>query len=137
MTVSDAVRETMTAGALLFDMDGTLVDPQSSIESVWFEFADRHGIDRAVVANALPGRVASDIIERVLGPGADIESEVQWIRLQENRNAQPVEAMSGAARFVASVPADRWAVVTSATRLMMVRRLKGLFDFNRVAQHEV
>ena len=61
--------------ALLFDMDGTLVDSQASIEAVWFEFADRHGVDRAVVAQALPGRIASDIIVRVLGNRANVEDQ--------------------------------------------------------------
>ncbi|MDV6272992.1 HAD-IA family hydrolase [Rhodococcus erythropolis] len=104
-------------------MDGTLVDSQASIEAVWFEFADRHGIDRAVVAQALPGRIASDIIVQVLGKRANVESELNWIRQSEQQNSHPVRAIAGAEKFLASVPPERWAIVTSAPRSMMERRL--------------
>nr|WP_255122958.1 hypothetical protein [Rhodococcus sp. 14-2470-1b] len=104
-------------------MDGTLVDSHASIEAVWFEFAQRHDVDRSIVAEALPGRLAADIVLRVLGPAADVRSELQWIRERERRSVVPVQPIAGAARFLASVPPERWAVVTSATRSMMVRRL--------------
>jgi sugar-phosphatase len=117
------IRRSIDAAAFLFDMDGTLVDSHASIEAVWFEFAERHGVDKAVVAEALPGRLAADIILRVLGPTADIRAELQWIRDQEHHCLVPVRPIAGAAQFLASVPADRWAVVTSASRSMMVRRL--------------
>lgn len=128
------VTRSITAHALLFDMDGTLVDSHASIEAVWFAFADRHGVDRATVAEALPGRVASDIIVRVLGSGVDVEAELRWIRLQESRNEIAATAVPGSSEFLASVPAHRWAVVTSAPRAMMVRRLtEAGLDVPRVA----
>lgn len=120
---SSPIRQSITAGAFLFDMDGTLVDSHASIEAVWFEFAQRHDVDRSIVAEALPGRLAADIVLRVLGPAADVRSELQWIRERERRSVVPVQPIAGAARFLASVPPERWAVVTSATRSMMVRRL--------------
>lgn len=123
MTAPGTTTETVTARALLFDMDGTLVDSRASIEAVWFEFADRHGIERARVAEVLPGRIASDIIAAVLGTTADVASELAWIKRCENLNSTPVHAISGASEFLSSVPADRWAVVTAAPRAMMIRRL--------------
>lgn len=121
MTVGVARR--IVASALLFDMDGTLVDSHASIEAVWFAFADRHGIDRRVVAAALPGRIASDIITTVLGSHADVSTELQWIRLQEERTTESVGPVAGAREVLESVPDGQWAVVTSAPRAMMTRRL--------------
>jgi sugar-phosphatase len=113
----------ITAAAFLFDMDGTLVDSHESIEAVWFAFAERHGVDKAVMSNALPGRLAADIILRVLGPTADLREALNWIREREQQSLVPVRPIAGAEQFLASVPANRWAVVTSASRSMMVRRL--------------
>ena len=36
---------TLTARAVLFDMDGTLVDSTSIVEQVWTTFAARYGLD--------------------------------------------------------------------------------------------
>ena len=119
----DSIRRSIPAAAFLFDMDGTLVDLHASIEAVWFEFAERHGVDKAVMAKALPGRLAADIILRVLGPAADLRAALRWIREREQQSLVPVRPIAGAEEFLASVPADRWAVVTSASRSMMVRRL--------------
>nr|WP_296775500.1 HAD-IA family hydrolase [Rhodococcus sp. (in: high G+C Gram-positive bacteria)] len=124
MTAPGETTETVTAQALLFDMDGTLVDSQASIEAVWFEFADRHGVERERVAEVLPGRIAPDIIAAILGPTADVAAELAWIRRCEDLNSTPVHAVSGAPEFLSSLPADRWAVVTAAPRAMMIRRLE-------------
>ncbi|MCZ4521016.1 HAD-IA family hydrolase [Rhodococcus ruber] len=120
---SSRIRRSVTATAFLFDMDGTLVDSHASIEAVWFEFAERHGVDKAVMAKALPGRLAADIILRVLGPTADLRAALRWIREREHQSPVPVRPIAGTKEFLASVPRDRWAVVTSASRSMMVRRL--------------
>jgi sugar-phosphatase len=117
------LRRSITAAAFLFDMDGTLVDSHESIEAVWFEFAERHGVDKAVMAKALPGRLAADIVLRVLGPTADLRAALRWIREREHQNLVPVRPIAGAQTFLDAVPPDRWAVVTSASRSMMVRRL--------------
>nr|WP_314144348.1 HAD-IA family hydrolase [uncultured Rhodococcus sp.] len=120
---SGSISQSVTAAAFLFDMDGTLVDSHASIEAAWFEFAERHGVDKAVMARALPGRLAADIILRVLGPTADLRAELAWIREREQQCSVPVRPIAGAEQFLASLPSDRWAVVTSASRSMMVRRL--------------
>ncbi|MET4542390.1 beta-phosphoglucomutase-like phosphatase (HAD superfamily) [Arthrobacter bambusae] len=35
----------LTVRAVLFDMDGTLVDSTAIVEQVWLEFAERYGLD--------------------------------------------------------------------------------------------
>ena len=81
------------------------------------------GSGKTMMAKALPGRLAADIILRVLGPAADLRAALRWIREREQQSLVPVRPIAGAEEFLASVPADRWAVVTSASRSMMVRRL--------------
>ncbi|MFF4396431.1 HAD-IA family hydrolase [Streptomyces sp. NPDC001480] len=115
----------VTAGALLFDMDGTLVDSADSIDRVWREFAARHRLDPDTVLAALPGRTAHDIVAGLL-PAAGfsgITAEVAWIRAREEATADTVTEIPGARRLLTSLPAHTWAVVTSASRTMTERRL--------------
>ncbi|MGN9759886.1 HAD-IA family hydrolase [Streptomyces sp. SD31] len=115
----------VTARALLFDMDGTLVDSAASIDRVWREFAARHRLDPVTVLAALPGRTAHDIVAGLL-PAAGfstVTAEVAWIRAREEATADTVTEIPGAGRLLASLPADAWAVVTSASRTMTERRL--------------
>lgn len=116
---------TLTAGALLFDMDGTLVDSADSIDRVWREFAARHGLDAGDVLAALPGRTAHDIVAGLLPAAApsDVTAEVGWIRAREEATADSVTEIRGARRLLTSLPAHSWAVVTSASRTMTERRL--------------
>ncbi|MEV5343804.1 HAD-IA family hydrolase [Streptomyces sp. NPDC052676] len=115
----------VTARALLFDMDGTLVDSADSIDRVWREFAARHRLDPSTVLAALPGRTAHDIVSGLL-PAAgslDVTAEVTWIRAREEATTDTVTEIPGARRLLTSLPAHTWAVVTSASRTMTERRL--------------
>ncbi|MEU6375037.1 HAD-IA family hydrolase [Streptomyces sp. NPDC046909] len=112
----------LTARALLFDMDGTLVDSAESIDRVWREFAGRHRLDPATVLAALPGRTAHDIVAGFL-PAAEVTAEVAWIRAREEATADTVTEIPGARRLLTSLPDRTWAVVTSASRTMTERRL--------------
>ncbi|QNG20443.1 HAD-IA family hydrolase [Rhodococcus triatomae] len=116
--------EAVTVQALLFDMDGTLVDSAMSIERVWLAFARRHVLDPVAVLTALPGRTAPDIVAGLLGPEADVDAEVRWVRECESGRVDGIRAIRGAARLLAALPAQRWAIVTSATRTMMELRLE-------------
>ncbi|MFD3840022.1 HAD-IA family hydrolase [Streptomyces sp. NPDC058642] len=115
----------VTARALLFDMDGTLVDSADSIDRVWRAFATRHRLDPVTVLAALPGRTAPDIVAGLL-PASDlstVSAEVAWIREREEATADTVTEIPGARRLLTSLPARTWAVVTSASRTMTERRL--------------
>ena len=48
----------LTARAVLFDMDGTLVDSTAVVEQVWTAFAAEHGLDaQAIIATGLADTV--------------------------------------------------------------------------------
>jgi sugar-phosphatase len=115
----------VTVRALLFDMDGTLVDSADSIDRVWRDFATRHRLDPATVLAALPGRTAPDIVAGLLpaAGSSDVAAEVAWIRAREEATVDSVTEIPGARRLLASLPAHTWAVVTSASRTMTERRL--------------
>ncbi|MCE3294274.1 MAG: 2-deoxyglucose-6-phosphatase [Arthrobacter sp.] len=86
---------TLTARAILFDMDGTLVDSTAVVEQVWGEFAARYGLDIAEILRTSHGVQAGDTVRRFAPAGSDV-----------------------------SLPADAVALVTSADRILADIRME-------------
>lgn len=110
--------------AFLFDMDGTILTSIRAAERVWASWARRHGLDPAVLLPTIHGVRAEDTIARQNLPGVDVRSEAQWILAAELEDMEGVEAIPGAAAFIDALPPDRWAVVTSAPRVLAQRRIQ-------------
>jgi sugar-phosphatase len=111
-------------GALLFDMDGTIISSVAAAERVWTAWAERQGLDAAAFLQKIHGVRGIDVITRLELPGVDPEAEVEAILLAEIEDVGGIEAIDGAAAFLASLPPDRWAIVTSSPRNLALRRLK-------------
>ncbi|MDQ4138823.1 MAG: HAD-IA family hydrolase [Actinomycetota bacterium] len=114
-----------TARALLFDMDGTLVDSIDVVEVAWRRFADRFGIDAELVLQSIHGIRAEDSIRRWAPPGTDIPAVVDELTEFEIREAAHTLALPGAVEFLDAVPLAAHALVTSATLPVAVARMKG------------
>ncbi|WMJ68394.1 HAD-IA family hydrolase [Stenotrophomonas sp. 24(2023)] len=110
--------------AFLFDMDGTLLTSIEAAERVWGAWARRHGIDPAVLLPTIHGVRVEETIARQQLPGIDIAREARAITDAELDDMHGVHAIEGAAAFLRSLPADAWAVVTSAPRLLAERRMQ-------------
>ena len=104
---------TLKTQAILFDMDGTLVDSGAVISRVLRRWGDHHGIDRERIANLPRGQRTSDTIAG-LAPHLDLKTEVASLDAAEHGDLEGVTEISGAAKLVAAIPAERWALVTSA-----------------------
>ncbi|WP_426235940.1 HAD family hydrolase [Pseudomonas sp. TWP3-2] len=110
--------------ALLFDMDGTLVDSTAVVERTWGRFADRHGLDLDTVLHAAHGRRTAETVAMFAPAGVDIDAETARIVAEEIADTDGIVEVPGARRFLESLPASRWAVVTSASRELAVRRMQ-------------
>jgi mannitol-1-/sugar-/sorbitol-6-phosphatase len=108
--------------ALLFDMDGVLMDSTPSVERVWRAWANAHGLDPESVATQAHGRRSIETI-RAVAPGLDAEKENVEVEQMEIDDKEGVTALPGAAELLANLPDDRFAIVTSATRPLAVARL--------------
>ena len=115
--------ESFLCSALLFDLDGVLVDSTRSVERQWRTWAGEHGIDPEAILEIAHGRRTVEVI-RLLAPHLDLEAEVERVERREAADTDGVAVMPGAAELVASIPDSRWAVVTSGTNLLATARLR-------------
>jgi mannitol-1-/sugar-/sorbitol-6-phosphatase len=117
---------TIQVDALLIDMDGTLVDSTAVVERVWSEWANRHGLNAEEVIHAAHGVPSRQTMRRFVGDSVDIEAEAEALARTEVLDVAGVRAVPGAVEFIASLPPDRWALVTSAGRDLAGRRMAAI-----------
>jgi len=119
----DPATVTLPAAAVLVDMDGTLVDSSAVVERTWEQFARRQGLDVRDVLAVSHGRPTAQTVRMFAAPGTDLVAECRRIEREEIDDTDGVVAVPGAARLLASLPAGRWALVTSAGRRLAERRM--------------
>ncbi|MEV6414503.1 HAD-IA family hydrolase [Kribbella sp. NPDC051718] len=113
--------------AVLFDMDGTLVTSDASVERAWTTWAAEYGVDPAEVLSQAHGAPAESTADRML-PHLDragrSAAALRQMELQYDDLAD-VAAAPGAFELLALL--DRrglpWAVVTSADHRLAKARL--------------
>ena len=109
--------------AILFDMDGVLVDSTPAVARVWTTWALKHSLDpRSVVVRA-HGRPSMATIQELL-PHGDHESENRWMENAEIEDVSDVLALPGAVALLNILPSSSFAIVTSATRPLAEVRLR-------------
>jgi sugar-phosphatase len=116
---------TFRCRALLFDLDGTLIDSLPAVDRAWGAWATKHGFDIEWVLGQIHGRRSIDSI-RDLRPDLDAEVEDAWLRGMESTDTEGVTALPGAAEFVAGLGDARFAYVTSGTSDVATARLRAV-----------
>ena len=112
-----------TVEAVLFDLDGVLVDSMALVERHLREWAAHHALDADRVVAVSHGRRDVEII-RELVPYLDVEVEAQRIHHRGVEDVAGIAPVAGALELVDSLPPDRWAVVTSGVEPVARRRLE-------------
>ncbi len=110
------------AKAILFDMDGVLIDSAPAVERVWRVWASAHALDPVHVVEQAHGRRSVETI-RAVAPHMNAERENAKVEQMEIEDKEGVTALPGAAELLRVLPPDRFAIVTSATRPLAVARL--------------
>jgi mannitol-1-/sugar-/sorbitol-6-phosphatase len=112
-----------SCAAILFDLDGVLCDSTRQVDREWREWAARKGVDGDAVMAIAHGVRTIEVIRRV-APHLKAEVEAAAIEDHEAHDQSGVMVMPGAVDLVRSIPAGRWGVVTSGTRLLATNRLR-------------
>ena len=111
----------LRARAILFDMDGTLVDSTPVVEMVWRRFAAAHGLDGDEILATSHGVKAIDTIRKHV-PDIDADAAAEDLAAFEIGQNDGIIEIPGAPAFVKSLEPGEFAVVTSApSQLARVR----------------
>ncbi len=114
---------TITCEAILFDLDGVLVDSRRCIELVWDTWARRHGLDPAAIVRVAHGRRTSEALREV-APQLDVAAEVATLDALEESEERGVREAPGARALLAGLSRTQWAVVTSGSPAVARLRLR-------------
>jgi sugar-phosphatase len=131
----------VSAEALLFDLDGVLVNSIPAVERVWSRWAEERGFNVQEVLHRAHGRPSIETL-RYLLPDADHEAENRLVEGAEIEDVEGIVPLPGIKELLAALPHDRWAIVTSCTRPLAEVRIRaaglptpGLFITSNDVRH--
>jgi sugar-phosphatase len=109
--------------AILFDLDGVLIDSTDSVVRHWQQWAVRHDLDLAEIMKVAHGRRTVETM-RLIAPHLATEEEAQRFAAREAADTQGTIAVDGALPLLSRLPQEAWAIVTSGTRGLATARLR-------------
>jgi len=114
--------------AVLFDLDGVLIDSTPAVARVWSRWAVEHGFDPETVVRQAHGRPSRTTIRELL-PRADIDHAVldiedREVERREMEDLEGVVLLPGARELLNALPPERWTIATSCTRPLAGVRLR-------------
>ena len=108
--------------ALLFDLDGTLIESTARIDRLWQWWAARHGLAFEKFTGLMHGRPAAETI-RLVAPHLDPQQELEALETEEISDMHDVHLYPGALELLGRLDGAPWAVVTSGSRHVAEARL--------------
>ncbi|RPJ36606.1 MAG: HAD family hydrolase, partial [Chloroflexi bacterium] len=108
--------------AVLFDLDGVLVDSRHCIERLWQTWASQNHINIDKVLHYAHGRRSVETI-RLVAPHLDAEREAAALWAVEALATDGLVRIPGALELLQSIPPDAWGIATSGTHAIASTRL--------------
>jgi sugar-phosphatase len=113
----------MDCDAMLFDLDGVLIDSTTCVERHWRNWAEQHGLDALSILRIAHGVRNIDTM-RLLAPHLDVEKEAAVFAAGEVADTAGVVAVEGASQIIEILDGAPWAVVTSCSTALAHARLR-------------
>lgn len=114
---------TLSCRAVIFDLDGVLVDSNPIVERHWKRWAAQHGLPYDEIARIHHGRPTIEIVRQV-APHLDAEAEAEAKEMAEADDTEGLVVYDGAGLLLRGLPSRRWAIATSGTRRTASIRLR-------------
>lgn len=114
---------TLNCQAVLFDLDGTLIDSAVRIQRLWQEWGARHGIAPQFLMEVMHGRRAGETIS-IVAPQLSVQDEVDALEIIETSDMDGVRLYPSAADLLKKLSPKQWAIVTSGTLRVASARMK-------------
>jgi len=108
--------------AILFDLDGVLVDSAGHVEEQWRRWALSKGVSPEPFLRVCHGRRALETIQ-LAAPQLNAEAEIAAFVPDETPDRVALKPIEGAARLLNQLPPGSWAVATSGGRRTARARL--------------
>ncbi|MGB8770208.1 MAG: HAD family hydrolase [Candidatus Korobacteraceae bacterium] len=109
--------------AILFDLDGVLVDSTPCVTRIWSAWAQEHGLDPEYVVHVAHGQRTIETV-RTVAPKLDAQQETDRIEQREIDDTDGLRVLPGAKELLAVLPPERFTIVTSGTRKLATKRLQ-------------
>ena len=109
--------------AVLFDLDGVLVDSTPCVTRTWSAWAREHGLDPEYVVHVAHGQRTIETVRKV-APQLDAQRETDLLEQRELNDTDGLRVLPGAKDLLTTLPADRYTIVTSGTRQLATKRLQ-------------
>lgn len=109
--------------ALLFDMDGVLINSTPAVTRVWRRWAIERGFNPEEVVARAHGRPSLTTVREFL-PHSDHHAENREVERREIEDLEGVVPLPGALELLGNLPLDRWTIVTSCTRALAKVRIQ-------------
>src|SRR5258708_1814350 len=113
--------------AIVFDLDGVLVDSTVIVERHWRMWAAQHGLDGEFILAHAHGRRTIDTLRTVASHlNLDLEQEAALLEKREVEDTAGLITVPGAVELLLALPGHSWAIVTSGSRLIATTRLQAV-----------
>jgi sugar-phosphatase len=109
--------------AILFDLDGVLVDSLLVVERAWRRWAREHDLPAEDLLAVVHGRTAREVIG-MFTPHLDAAEQALRVGGYETEHRGELTVLPGARECLSIARQGRWAVVTSGTRALATTRLE-------------
>jgi len=109
--------------AVLFDLDGVLIDSTPAVTRVWQQWAIEHGFDPEEVVARVHGGPSLTTVREYL-PNADHAAENREIERRKMQDTAGIVTLAGARELLTRLPTERWTIATSCTRSLAEVRLR-------------
>ncbi len=109
--------------AILFDLDGVLVDSTACVTRIWAAWAVEQRLDPGYVVHVAHGQRTIETV-RTVAPHLDAQAETDRIEQKEINDTDGLRVLPGAKELLAMLPSERYTIVTSGTRALASKRLQ-------------